>query len=1022
MNRTIQATGLLVAAGGAAMLVGEVFHLPALAVLAPGWAATVLTVGLLIWSWARAAYLSERRIAHRERLYQVLSQCNQSIVHITEREPLFARICEIAVELGKFRMAWIGLADDETQMVRPVSHAGAGEGFFETVKVSLRDEPLGHGPGATSLREGRTVISNDMQHDARMASWRSETANRGFRAAAGFPISCEGKIVGCFVLYAGEPNFFDEAEVKLLEEMAGDISFALTQMERDAQRRRFETERDRLAAELQMILDTVPAMIFYKDLQHRVVRANAAMLRALGKSLEEVVGRTAGERGSRFDDKYTRDEDEILASGQPMLGFLEPVDTPNGVRWMQTDKVPQRDATGKITGIIGLGVDITERKLAEEALKAREADFRASFCSTAVGQVQADALTGRYLRVNPRFCEITGYSEEELLGMTFRDLTHPDDRESDTDAHQRMLAGEIDELSREKRYRRKDGRAVWVSINASIIRDDAGRPLRTLAVIRDITGRRAAEEAKQAAEDKYRTLVEQSLMGIYIIQDDGFVYVNPMFAQIMGRTAEELTAGRIFDFVVEEDREMVAANLRKRLESNLDSVRYGLRMVRKDGFIVHVEVQGARAEFNGRPAILGTLLDLTERKKIEAQLLQSQKMEAVGQLAGGIAHDFNNLLTAITGNTKLALEDLAPDSPVRAYLAEIGKAGSRAVDLVRRILTFSRQKAPERKLLELQPVVEEALKLLRASLPAMIEIRTTYVAGAPPVLADGTQIHQVLMNLGANATHAMGDRGLLEVRESVIDVDADVARTSPELRVGRYVHLAVSDTGCGMDRETLARIFDPFFTTKSQSEGTGLGLSVVHGIMKAHGGAITVYSEPGRGTVFHLYFPAMEGTVASVQAPARPVPKGSGERILYVDDEEPLVYLTTQVLSRLGYKVTGFVESEAALRCFLQDPHQFDAVITDLSMPRLSGRDLAARFLKVRPDVPIILASGYIRPEDSESARQLGVRDLILKPDTVEDLGRVLHRILSERRMAKVDGAPVGIVAPQDSRQLGARE
>jgi PAS domain S-box-containing protein len=1015
VNQTIQATGLLVALVGAAVLVGGMFHLPVLALLAPGWAATVLTVGLLIWSWARAAWLSERRIAHRERLYQVLSQCNQSIVHITERDPLFARICEIAVELGKFRMAWIGLIDPETQMVKPATYAGAGEGFFEKAKFSLRDEPLGHGPGATAIREGRTVISNDMHHDPRMEPWRTETSKRGFRAAAGFPIQCEEKIVGCFVLYAGEPNFFDDAEVKLLEEMAGDISFALTQMDRDAQRRQFETERDRLAAELQMILDTVPAMIFYKDLEHRMVHANAFMLRALGKKLEEVVGKTAGERGSRFEEKYARDEDGIIATGQPLLGFLEPVDTPNGVRWFQTDKVPQRDDTGKIVGIIGLGVDITERKLAEEALKAREADFRASFYSKAVGQVQADAITGRYLRVNPRFCEITGYSEQELLGMTFHDLTHPDDRGSDSDAHQRMLAGEIAELSREKRYQRKDGRAVWVSINASIIRDDAGRPLRTLAVIRDITERRAAEEAKQAAEAKYRTLVEQSLMGIYIIQDDRFVYANPMFTQIMGYSAEELMAGRIFDFVVEEDRAMVAANLHKRLEDNLDSMRYGIRMVRKDGFIVHVEVQGARADFNGRPAILGTLLDLTERKKIEAQLLQSQKMEAVGQLAGGIAHDFNNLLTAITGNTKLALEDLAPDDPVRAHLGEISKAGSRAVDLVRRILTFSRQQAPERKLLEIQPVAEEALKLLRASLPAMIEIRATYATGAPPIRADATQIHQVLMNLGTNAAHAMGDRGVLEVRQSVINVDADIARTSPELRVGRYVHLAVSDTGCGMDRVTVARIFDPFFTTKTQGEGTGLGLSVVHGIMKAHGGAITVYSEEGRGTVFRLYFPASEGVISGVQAPAQPVPMGQGERVLYVDDEEPLVYLTTQVLGRLGYKVSGFVEAEAALRCFLQDPQQFDAIVTDLSMPRISGRDLAARFLKIRPDIPIVLASGYIRPEDSENARQLGIADLILKPDTVEELGRVLHRILSRRHAAEVNGAPAEVAAPQAS-------
>jgi CheY-like chemotaxis protein len=317
---------------------------------------------------------------------------------------------------------------------------------------------------------------------------------------------------------------------------------------------------------------------------------------------------------------------------------------------------------------------------------------------------------------------------------------------------------------------------------------------------------------------------------------------------------------------------------------------------------------------------------------------------------------------------------------------------------VRRILTFSRQQPQERKLMKLQPVVEEALKLLRASLPAMTEIRATFIPEEPAVLADATRIHQVIMNLGTNASHAMGEKGVLEVREAMINVDADLARTSPELRVGRFVRLTVSDSGCGMDRETLARIFDPFFTTKPQGEGTGLGLSAVHGIMKANDGAITVYSEPDLGTAFHLYFPVAEGGVPEAAVPAAPPPRGHGERLLYVDDEEPLVYLTTQVLGRLGYEVTGFVEAEAALEAFLAEPDRFDVIITDLSMPRLSGRDLAARILQVRPNIPIILATGYIRPQDTEGARRLGIRDLILKPNTVEDLSHTLYRILSERR------------------------
>jgi PAS domain S-box-containing protein len=954
----------------------------------------------LLWYCARALEAAEEKVAHRERLYAVLSQCNQSIVHIAERGPLFNRVCEIAVELGKFHMAWIGLADAESQMIEPVASAGVDTGFFERVKVSMREDPLGRGPGSTSIREKRTVVCNDVPGDPSMDAWRGEVAKRDFRSAAGFPIRNNGDIIGCFVLYSGEVGFFNTEEVKLLEEMANDISFALRQMELATQRHRAEEEKERVSADLQMILDSVPAMIFYKSLDHRLVRANAAMIRALGKPAGELIGKTDAELGTPYHERYARDEDEIAATGQSRLGLVEPLSTPGGVRWLQTDKVPLRDAWGKITGFIGLAVDVTDRKLAEEALRASEADFRASFLSPMVGQVQADALTGRYLRVNPKFCQITGYSEEELLGMTFRELTHPDDREHDTDAHQRMVRGELAELNREKRYRRKDGTAVWVSISASLIRDDAGRPLRTLAVIRDITARHEAEKARQAAEAKYRQLVEQSLVGIYIIQDERFVYVNPPMATLFGCTCEEMTGGLLLDFIAPEDRAVVAENVRKRVAGETDSIRYYLRGLRKDGSVIHLEAQGGRTEFEGRPAILGTLLDLTERKRIEAQLLQAHKMEAIGQLAGGIAHDFNNLLTAINGNARLALEDLPDGHAARRFIEEINLAGGRAVDVVRRILTFGRQQIQERKVMCLQPAVEEALKLLRASLPAMMEIRTSFEPSAPLVLADATQIHQVIMNLGANASHAMGERGMLEIREVVVDLDAEFVRMTPELRVGRFVRLTVSDSGCGMDRATMARIFDPFFTTKGPGEGTGLGLSVVHGIMKAHEGAITVYSEPGVGTAFHLYFPVTQGAVASAAAPAAAPPPGHGERILYVDDEEPLVFLTTEVLGRLGYKVTGFAEAEAALNAFLADPDRFDVVITDLSMPRLSGRDLAARMLQVRPQLPIILATGYIRPEDTKSARQMGIAELILKPNTVDGLGHLVHRILTERRAA----------------------
>jgi PAS domain S-box-containing protein len=969
---------------------------------------TIVSVGIftaLIWFNAHTLNAVQEKVLHRERLYVVLSQCNQSIVHIADRDALFARICEIAVDLGKFRMAWIGLADYAEQRVRPVACRGADDGFLEQAVFSLRDEPAGQMPAAVAIREGRAVVANRVESDPRMATLRTEALRRSYRSAAAFPLRNNGDIIGCFVLYAEVPDFFNKEEVDLLQEVAGDVSFALKQMKIEAQRRQIEEDRTRLDRELRLIFDSVPAMIFYKDRQHRLVRANATMVRTLGRPAEELIGKTDAELGTPYAEQYARDEDEIAATGQPKLGFIEPLMTPTGERWLQTDKVPLRDDAGNITGFIALAIDITERKRMEDALQASEAEFRASFFSTAVGQVQADPVSGRYLRVNPKFCEITGYTEEELLGMTFYELTHPADRAADTTAHRKMTGGEMKELAREKRYLRKDGRPVWVSINASLIRDEEGRPLRTLAVIQDITERKRSDAARLAAEAKFQRLVEQSLTGIYVIQDDRFVYANPKMEEILGFTAQELAAAPVLDFIAPEDRPLVHKNIQKRMEGMVEDVHYELRMLRKDGAVIHVEAHGGRAEYNGRPAILGSLLDVSDRKTLEEKLLQSQKIEAIGQLAGGIAHDFNNLLTAILGNVRLAMDDLAEGHPACESVQEIEIASTRAVDLVRRILTFSRQQPAEREAVALRVIVEEALKLLRATLPASIEIRANF-AGSPTVLADATQIHQVIMNLGTNASHAMKGKGVIEVGINTVEFTAEEARASAELNEGRYVRLSVSDDGCGMEPATIARIFEPFFTTKPLGEGTGLGLSMVHGIMKNHDGAITVYSQPDKGTVFHLYFPVHGGTIKQVPLTERQAVRGSGEHILFVDDEEQLVVLASEMLKRLGYRVSAFNRPRKALAAFKADPNSFDLVVSDLSMPEMIGPELAQEILRIRPDMPIVIATGYIRPEDTEKVHAVGVKALVLKPNTIEEMAPMFHRILAEAGMAKREEIP----------------
>jgi signal transduction histidine kinase len=387
-----------------------------------------------------------------------------------------------------------------------------------------------------------------------------------------------------------------------------------------------------------------------------------------------------------------------------------------------------------------------------------------------------------------------------------------------------------------------------------------------------------------------------------------------------------------------------------------------------------------------------------EHRNLEEQLWQAQKMEAIGTLAGGIAHDFNNILTAIMGYTQLAQMVLKEDPKVRDHLSAVLQATKRATDLVRQILTFSRQQPQERLPIQLQPVMIESLKLLRATIPSTIEFDTSLAADAPTVLADATQIHQILMNLGTNAWYAMKDRtGRLQMKLEKRVVDETYAATQPRLRPGIYARLSVSDTGCGMNQATLRRIFEPFFTTKPPSEGTGLGLAVVHGIMDNHDGAVTVHSQPGEGTIFHLYFPAHTGEAPVTAVEQGPVPRGHGERVLFVDDEELLVQLGQKMLAELGYKVEVATQPALALAMVRADSQRFALVLTDQTMPGMTGFGLASQLLKIRPGLPIILMTGYSASLTSVQVEAAGIRRLLLKPTSIHSLGTAVHMALSAK-------------------------
>ncbi len=540
-------------------------------------------------------------------------------------------------------------------------------------------------------------------------------------------------------------------------------------------------------------------------------------------------------------------------------------------------------------------------------------------------------------------------------------------------------------------------------------------PERVDHLLRLFAVRTAAEIERQRDQTRFQDLFEFSPDAIIIVNQQGFVTLaNRRAESLFGYSHDELIGLPVDDLMPQSDKAGHAAARRQYAANpvprSMGSRSADLRARRKDGTSFAADISLSPMHSDEGMLVVATVRDVTERKQaearrqaLEAQLFQSQKMEAIGTLSGGIAHDFNNILSAIIGNVALARQDVGSDHPALESLTEIGKASDRAKDLVQQILTFSRRQAQQRRAIALPPVIEEVVKLMRATLPAGIHLATAFGADAAKTkaLADPTQIHQVVMNLCTNAWHAMKNAaGSIDIGLEQIKLDAGEIRGDTHLPPGPYIHLSVRDTGCGMDAATLARIFEPFYTTKQVGQGTGLGLSVVHGIMQTHEGAVGVDSRPGEGSTFHLYFPALEvdAETVEVEDQAATESAGRGQHVLYVDDDEALVFMVTRMLERQGYRVSGHTWAKDALDMLRADPHQFDLVVTDYNMPGLSGLDLMREVRAIRADLPVALTSGYITDELRQQAAESGVRHLIYKPNTVSELCEAVRTLTNETR------------------------
>jgi PAS domain S-box-containing protein len=649
-----------------------------------------------------------------------------------------------------------------------------------------------------------------------------------------------------------------------------------------------------------------------------------------------------------------------------------------------------------------------ERKKAGEALRASEEMFRL------LVENAPDAIfvqtEGLFAYVNPAAVKLLGAkSPHQLIRRSNMERLHPDYREE--------VGRRIHLLSIEKKpvpnielkFIRIDGSVVEVETSAVPItyngQDGA------LVFVRDISERKRAKEEHEHLNRLNRLILGAASEGIIGLDVQGkAVFSNPSSAVMLGYEIEQML-GKDMHQLIHHSKPDGSVYPRNACPMHA-TLRTGNPCPMREEVLWRKNGEKFPALYSCTPIIeagniIGAVLtirDITEHKKdeeirsmLEAKLSQAQKFEAIATLAGGIAHDFNNILAPIIGFTEMALNDSSLPGQIRNGLEQVFNAGLRAKDLVRQILTFSRpDEETGRRPLEISLIVKEVLKLLRASLPAAIEIKQNLEKGR--VLADATQIHQVLMNLCVNATHAMDDNGVLEVNLFRVDLSEDDLESLSliGLKPGPFLRLSVSDTGCGMDTATMPRIFEPYFTTKDFGKGTGLGLAVVHGIVKRHDGAISVKSAPGKGTTFTIYLPCLKAAALTVDGPVHDLEKGN-ENILFIDDEQIMLEIGTQILSRLGYQVTSVTDGLKALELFRADADHFDLVITDCSMSKLTGTEFAKEIHRIRPGIPVIICTGFSEKTTLSTAVDFDV-EIIVKPFVAKDLANMVRKALDKDR------------------------
>ncbi len=759
----------------------------------------------------------------------------------------------------------------------------------------------------------------------------------------------------------------------------------------------------------QLVLDTIPQRVFWKDTDSVYVGCNAPLARDAGfDDPAQLIGLTDYDMAWKpTADRYRADDHEVMETGIPKINYEEPQGRSDGSEgWLRTSKLPLRAADGRVIGVLCTYEDISEHRRAEEALRQSERFLDSIFEIIPNMIFVKDARDLRFVRFNRAGERMVGRSRDELIGKSDYDISPKEEADFFAAKDREVLeSGEVLDIPEEAHSSGALGYRVLHTKKVPIL-DEAGRPIYLLGISEDITDRKLGEEALRQSEERYRHIIETITDYVFsVVVTEGRAASTthgPGCVAVTGYTPEEFAASPELwlDMVVPEDRELVIDQSRRVLTGErIGPLEH--RIVRKDGALRWVR-NTLVPRFDPSGTLLaydGLIQDITERRALQEQLLQAQKMEGIGRLAGGIAHDFNNLLTAILGYLEMARLDLPADLPaddaVRADLDEIGTAGERAASLTRQLLAFASKQIVAPVRLDLSALISDLLKMLRPLLGENIAVETVLEPGIGTIEADPGQIQQLLVNLTVNAADAMPDGGRLIIETAMEDVTEAYAAAHPGASSGSHVRLSVTDTGCGMSEEVRSHLFEPFFTTKERGKGTGLGLATCHGIVRQMGGHIRVFSEPGSGTTFRIFLPRVEGpaTARPAVAPASPTPTGT-ETVLVVEDEPVVRRLAVLGLRAQGYTVIEASDGFEALELAERIAPELDLVVSDVIMPGISGPELVRRLAAVAPGARRLLVSGHAE----STVLPAGLTDVgaafLPKPFTPERLARKVREVL----------------------------